>query len=682
MAKFFFQKDKFLKKGKTALQDKGQNKRMTPLHAKVVLFFILPLVVSAIPWRAIGIAFPYTSYFTHNSSLQIDSFPDKNKVYLRHADSLLYDKEVNEDANILKGNVSLYHDGWGMFCDSAYLYEKTNSFDAMDNVSIHGDSLDIYSQSLYYNGSDRIAHLQNNVRLTNRTATLYTDELDYDRNADIAYYTNGGTIVDSLNTLTSIYGEYIPSTNEAYFENEVVLENPDFILRTNHLRHNTETKIAYFYGPTTIDLDSAHIESTRGIYDTENNLAILLDKSMIFHRRGTLMGDSLFYDKRNQFSEVFGSMELHDTINKAFLYGEYGYYDEKKEYAFATLYSYLKDYSKKDTLYIGADTLEMISLKMDTPTLDSNNNDIRLLLAYHRAKIYSKDIQGVADSMSYFSHDSIMTLYQRPFLWHDSTQLEGDTIRAFFAADTLHHAKSWMNAKGMQMLKQKDLFNQIASDSILAFFANETIKEVRAFADSVDIVYFPEQEKIHRYFGVGRLHSPTVSVFFDADTLQKALFLGPAEGALYPIEQATDQEKKLPLLVWEPVHRPNAPGEVINLNVDSMGNPLPYTPPSKSDLSRFDGSLAALTAYETIQEEVKLSQERERARQQSLRQEEQEKKTPLPPCIRRPQEGDTPYSVDEFLHLDFLDIWEYSINQDYQENSTIIPYRTIPEKRP
>lgn len=611
-----------------------------------------------------------------------DSTPSKGKgkkIILEHADSLLFDKELLPDVNRLIGHVALRHESWLMQCDSAYLNEADNSFEAFDHIHIQDDTLSILGQYLFYDGRAKFAQLRRTVELSNKTATLYTDSLDYDRKEGKGYYFDGGTLVDSLNTLSSLYGEYVPATNEAFFENNVVLENPDYTLYTDRLRYNTETKIAYFDGTTTIVSDSGKIESTRGIYDTERDVAILLDKSIIHHKQGDMVGDSLLYDRRNGIAEAFGNMVLNDTINKMVLRSDYGYFVEDKEYAFATVYAYLEDYSRKDTLYIGADTLEMISQK---ETSSSQEKDpIRLLLAYHRAKIYRKDMQGVADSLSYFTHDSILSLYQKPIVWSDSVQLEGDTLRAYFADDTLHHATSWYNAKAMRQLKDSTLHDQVKCDSMLAFFADQTVSELRAFRE-VQMVYFPLQESINRYFGVGNLKSPKSYIYFHADTLERAISFGPVEGALHPIEKATNAEKVLPGFVWEPQVRPHAPSDVVCPLLDSLGNPLPFRPVPIVDLSRFDGSFAALAAYETITREIRLSQERAKHLAEQKKEERRKQEATLPQYIRRPKAGDKPYqppfNLEKFFHTE----WPYLQKQTNPENSTIPPSITIPERLP
>ena len=54
------------------------------------------------------------------------------------------------------------------------------------------------------------------------------------------------------NTPTSQNGYYFANSRDSYFRYNVVLLSPDAITKTDTLRYNTGTKIAYFYGPTHI----------------------------------------------------------------------------------------------------------------------------------------------------------------------------------------------------------------------------------------------------------------------------------------------------------------------------------------------------------------------------------------------------------------------------------------------
>ena len=160
----------------------------------------------------------------------------KTKVYLLHADEGQVDKLARPDVQLLIGNVRLRHDSMYMYCDSAVIFEKTNSVEAFSNVRMEqGDTLFLYGDYLYYDGIAQIAQLRENVKLINRNTTLLTDSLNYDRLYNLGYYFEGGSLMDEENVLTSDWGEYSPSTKIAVFNHDVKLVNPKFILTSDTL---------------------------------------------------------------------------------------------------------------------------------------------------------------------------------------------------------------------------------------------------------------------------------------------------------------------------------------------------------------------------------------------------------------------------------------------------------------
>ena len=190
------------------------------------------------------------------------------RIILEHADLLTYDAALQPGVQRLKGGVVLRHGNATMTCDSAYLNEDDQIFEAFGEVHmVQGDTVHMYSRYLYYDGVSKLARLRHNVHLANKTTDLYTDSLDYDRIADIAYYFEGGTITDAQNTLTSDYGQFIPATNDAEFRYNVKLVNDKTTMTTEHLFYNTHTRISSYEGQTLIQSDSGQIISQRGIYD-------------------------------------------------------------------------------------------------------------------------------------------------------------------------------------------------------------------------------------------------------------------------------------------------------------------------------------------------------------------------------------------------------------------------------
>lgn len=171
----------------------------------------------------------------------------KTKVYLLHANQGQADKLARPDVQVLIGNVKLRHDSMYMFCDSALIYEKTNSVEAFSNVRMEqGDTLFIYGDYLYYDGMTQIAQIRENVKMINRNTTLLTDSLNYDRLYDLGYYFEGGTLMDEENVLTSDWGEYSPATKQSVFNHDVKLVNPKFVLTSDTLKYNTFPRLLPF----------------------------------------------------------------------------------------------------------------------------------------------------------------------------------------------------------------------------------------------------------------------------------------------------------------------------------------------------------------------------------------------------------------------------------------------------
>lgn len=130
-----------------------------------------------------------------------------SRVYLVHADVLHYDQRLNADATILNGKVHFTHQGARLYCDSAYFYEASNSFEAFGHVRMYqGDTLSLVSDYAYYDGNEQMARVRYNVVLKHRKTVLYTDSLDFDRIYDNAYFFEGGKMIDGNTTLTSDWG--------------------------------------------------------------------------------------------------------------------------------------------------------------------------------------------------------------------------------------------------------------------------------------------------------------------------------------------------------------------------------------------------------------------------------------------------------------------------------------------
>ncbi|KKB45805.1 hypothetical protein HMPREF1212_04961 [Parabacteroides sp. HGS0025] len=477
----------------------------------------------------------------------------KTKVFLEHANTLSFDKEVKADAQFLQGDVCFRHDSSYMYCDSAYFFETTNSLEAFSNVRMEqGDTLFVYGNYLFYDGNTQIAYLRENVRMENGQVTLFTDSLNYERIPDIGYYFDGGLIVDSLNQLSSFYGQYSPTTKLAIFNDSVRLENPNFTLYSDTLHYDTESKIATILGPSIIVSDSGTIHSSRGWYNTETNTSLLLDRSEVYSGNRVLIGDSISYNQDAGFGEAFGNMCLRDTAQKVILEGQYGFYNERTEYAFATDSARFMEYSQGDTLYLHADTLEMA-------TLDSTAREIK---AFHGVRFYRIDMQGVCDSMQFNTRDSVLYMYDNPVLWNEQYQLYGDTIEIYMNDSTIDYAHVIQFAFAVQHL-DSSYYNQLKGNDLKAYFEGQTVRQIDVEGNAESIYYPLEGDGAK--IGLNETKSGFLTIWVKENKLEKLKIWPTPLGNLTPIPDLKPEQKTLKDFYWYDYLRPKNKDDIYNV---------------------------------------------------------------------------------------------------------------------
>ena len=474
----------------------------------------------------------------------------KTKVYLEHANTLSFDKEQNADAQVLVGEVCFRHDSSYMYCDSAYFFEQTNSLEAFSNVRMEqGDTLFVYGDYLFYDGNSQVAYLRDNVRMENGQVTLFTDSLNYERLPNIGYYFEGGLIVDSLNQLSSFYGQYSPATKLTVFNDSVRLENPQFTLYSDTLHYNTESKIATILGPSVIVSDSGTIHTSKGWYDTVNNTSLLLDRSEVTSGDKILVGDSIAYDRDRGFGEAFGNMCLRDTAQKVVLLGEYGFYDESRQYAFATDRACFLEYSQGDTLYLHADTLQMV-------TVDSVYREIS---AFHGVRFYRTDLQGVCDSMQFNTKDSVLYMFDEPIVWNQEYQLYGDTILIYMNDSTIDYAHVRQFAFAIQQVDSVS-FNQLKGNDLKAYFEGRSVRQIDVSGNAESIFY--PLEKDGSMVGLNATQSGFLSIWVKENKLEKLKIWPNPQGSITPIPDLKPEQKTLKDFSWFDYIRPKDKNDI------------------------------------------------------------------------------------------------------------------------
>ena len=511
-----------------------------------------------------------------------------DKVFLEYADRLHYDEipglPQEECPQVLNGNVKLRKAGMWMYCDSAYFFEKTNSFDAFGNVKMQqGDTLFVYADELNYDGAQQLAVLfadpGKKVKLINRDVTLETDIFTYDLKTDIGYYNIGGTLTDKQNILTSVEGQYHPRTKQSYFDYDVHLESKSdkdkVIINTEALTYNTATNMAELNSPSEIINADGTIYTSSGIYNTNKGTANLFARSTVRTNKGNiLIGDTLFYNRQKQYGEAFGNMVLIDTENQSEVLGDYGFYDEVRDSAFVTGHALAKEYSKGDTLYLHGDTI-IAYLDLADSTRVTN--------AFHRVKFYRSGVQGLCDSLSLTERDSIMYMYRSPIVWSDKRQISGNIINVHMADSTVDWARLPQTGFIAELIAE-DCYNQISGNDMTAWFADSVI--TRLYVEgNVMLNLFP-MEKDSTYNKFAYVESSYMDAYFDRNQIKKVLFWPETTSKFTPLYLARRGSYFLPKFKWYEDLRPRTPGDIFVVEqemIDLFKNAEPLRQP---DLKR------------------------------------------------------------------------------------------------
>lgn len=488
----------------------------------------------------LGQVFRLTNSFCQTNEAEIDY----------QAQIIEVDKKIGNGALRLLNDVVFFHGGAEMYCDSAYLYTKSNTLDAYNDIFINqGDTVHLYGDFLHYDGSTKIATITGKVvKLINRETTLTTTKLDYDLGKSIGFYTNHANIVNKENTLESRIGHYYTKKKLFHFIDSVVIVNPDYTIYSDTLDYNTESGIAYFFGPTDIIGDSSHIYCEKGWYDTQKDLSELRQNAWAQNTKQTVKGDYIFYNKVTGDGIAKTNVEIIDNEKDIVLKGNNANYNELTEYAFITDNAQFIQISESDSLFLHADTLKTFP----------DTSGFKVLYAYYNVKFYRENVQGMCDSMVYTFSDSIARLYEEPVIWMDNYQVSAERIDMYTKNKQLEKTILYRSSF---IISQEDTnsFNQIKGKDMHCYFINNDLYRIDVSGNGQTVYYAKDKSDI---VGVNKIECSNMTLHFVDNDIKRIDFYVNPIGTLYPLEQAPENELKLKGFLWLDSERPKSKYEI------------------------------------------------------------------------------------------------------------------------
>jgi len=475
-------------------------------------------------------------------------FSQKKEKITYKANELQYLRINKEPVRKLISNVIFTQGITTIKCDSAYFFNKKNVMEAYGNVIITDeDSLKITAKKLIYDGNKKNAVLSGNVIYTKKNNILKTNNLIYDFVNKIGKFNSRGELTDQENILSSDFGIFYSNENYSVFNNNVELVSPDYKLLSDTLEYNSNTKIAYTFGPTEIiTKDSTIVNANGGEFVTDIKFTEF-DKSSIETNEYFLKADEITLNKNKEYYTALGNVKLISKFSNYIINGSKGFLDRGEKIIKIYGAPLLKKIIPNDTFYLSADTIIAI---------ENINSNQRKIVAFNNVKLIKKGLEGTSDSISYFLQDSLITMYYDPILWNDNSQMTSDTINFELINNIINKMILNRNSFIISLDTMKN-FNQIKGRKMVTYFDdNNYIKNINVTGNG-ESIYYALHEDDNRIIGLNYMICSDMNIIFDNNEIESITFFQNPKAKLIPPHEIKDKDLHLKGFKWRENERPN-----------------------------------------------------------------------------------------------------------------------------
>ena len=462
------------------------------------------------------------------------------KIIIEHSDFADVNQVEMPDAFLLTGNVVVNHDGVVLTCNKAYYFQKENYIKAFGNVQlVQGDTLYLNSKYAEYNGNVKKAFATGDAVMTSPDATLSTDTINFDRNVQEVFYNTKGTIVNKENTLVSKSGRYFVAEKKFKFLTEVVVTNPKYVIKSNHLDYYSNSGHSYLFGPSTITSAANFIYTEKGFYDSKKNLAHFLRKSYIKYDNRLIEGDSLYYDRNQEFASATRNVKITDSINRGVVKGHYAEIFQKKDSMYVTKRAVAVNFVENDSVYIHGKKL-MVTGK------EGN----RIIRAFNNVRFFKVDMSGKCDSIHSSSKEGLTKLIGNPILWNGESQITGDIMHLI--GDNKTQKLDSLKVLNNTFIISKDTlgtgYNQIKGLNLYGKFLEGKLHDVD-IVKNAEVIYYMRNDD-QELIGINKNVSSKINILFDKNTIETITFFQQVDGDIFPEDELDEHDRKFRGFKW------------------------------------------------------------------------------------------------------------------------------------
>lgn len=212
------------------------------------------------------------------------------------------------------------------------------------------------------------------------------------------------------------------------------------------------------------------------------------------------------------------------------------------------------------------DSLLSIPLPDSTATTDKDTLE-HVIRGRRNVKMWRKDIQGVADSLTAYTVDSMVTLFGRPLIWSGTSQLTSDRIDIYSRNEELDYAEFIGSPFITQQVEQADtLFNQAQGRLLQAWFTDNSISRAIMTGNVINYYYMGDDSLPPDKFAV--ISCATLTIDFEDQEPVHLNWGGQSNWYIDPIDKIpAEQSQRLPNFSWEPERKPGDRYDITRRNV-------------------------------------------------------------------------------------------------------------------
>ena len=454
-----------------------------------------------------------------------------------YPEAVIYSRDAN-------GPVHIVHDGVDMWCDQALVYFKENFVKAYGKVLVkQGDTIEMRSNYGEYNGNTSMAFAAGAVNLKEPSSSLESDTLYFDRMKQEAYYRSGGLVRDTSSVLTSRRGRLFTETKKYEFSGQVVIENPEYTVRSPRLDFYSESGLTYLYGTSTIESPSSTIYCDRGYYNTRINKGHFVKNSRVDYNQRILYGDSIYFDRAQGFASATNNIKLIDSANQMVVRGHYAEVFKQKDSVYITNRAVAVSVQEQDSVYIHADTLRV-----------TGPSELRIIKGFYGARMFKPGnsiedrTSGRCDSIVVLQELGLTKMIGRPVLWTGDQQITGDTIHLIqdLERDELDSLKVYDNA----FMIQEDVegYNQVKGAQLVGLFTENKLDTIDVIKNS-QVVYYSRDDK-QELVGINNTVASSMQLYVRQNKIKGIRFINKVPGKVYPPSEFPENARILPGFIW------------------------------------------------------------------------------------------------------------------------------------